>query len=139
MKQYPPPGIRVKAAFVDVILLLLVFTLTAYVIDSAGGAPSWLRATIFVVMLYLYDPLAVGLFGGTIGHHFFGVEVRQYSDQSSRINLLMAGLRVVIKYALGFISVIVSYTREDSRAVHDLVCDSVVVYKKAVSVDEESE
>jgi len=127
--EYPPAGTRVKAAIIDFLLMLLVFTLTAYVIDAIGGAPNWLRASIFVLMVYLYDPLAVGLRGGTLGHHLLGVEVRSHSNQEKRINLLIATLRVMVKYVLGGISVLVSYSRKDHRALHDLICDSVVIYK----------
>ena len=127
--NYPPTGTRLKAGIIDFLFIVSIWTLTAFVIDSVGGAPNWLRGAVFVVMVYLYDPLSVGFWGGTLGHRLLGVEVRRNSQPEARVNLLLATLRVMIKYFLGIISVIVSYAREDNRAIHDLVCDSVVVYK----------
>ena len=99
--EYPPTGTRVKAGILDFLLIVSIWTLTAYVIDSVGGAPGWLRGAVFVIMVYLYDPLSVGFWGGTLGHRLLGVEVRKFSNPKERINLLMATLRVMVKYLLG--------------------------------------
>jgi uncharacterized RDD family membrane protein YckC len=127
--EYPPTGYRVKSGIIDAVLILTIFTFAVFVIDSVGGAPSWVRASIFILCLYIYDPLTIGLFGGTLGHHLMKVEVRRFSDKNKRIGLPLASLRVIAKYILGFVSILVSYSREDGRAIHDLISDSVVIYK----------
>ena len=115
--------------------MIIVFTLFAFLIDGYGGAPAWLRATVYVLMIYLYEPLSVNWRGGTVGHRLLGLEVRRFSNPSRRLDLLRCSVRILFKLVLGGISVLVSYLREDNRTLHDMICGSVVVYKDQVERD----
>lgn len=129
--QYPPTIFRVKAALIDAVLILLLMVISAYAIDIAGEVDDWVRVTIMIVLFIIYEPLTVGLYGGTFGHRVQGLEVRKVSDTSERIGLLMAIIRVVFKFVLGVFSVITSYMRADNRCIHDLICGTVVVNRSA--------
>tara|TARA_R110001599_G_scaffold119190_4_gene289030 strand:- start:593 stop:982 length:390 start_codon:yes stop_codon:yes gene_type:complete len=128
--EYPKTSFRLKAALVDIILILTVMVFSAYAIDSIGGVPDWVRISIMVLLFIVYEPMMVAKYGGTIGHRILGVKVTKSSNTASRLNLPVAIIRSILKFALGIFSVMVSYTREDNRCIHDLVCDSVVVFRK---------
>lgn len=134
--EYPTTNYRVKAAVVDIVVVLLIFVIASYAIDSVGGAPSWLRILILVGALYLYEPLMITMQGGTLGHTLMGLKVARFSDHRKKLNLLIAGLRFVIKYFLGTISILFCYIRKDNRALHDLICDSHVIFKKSFEVED---
>lgn len=133
--EYPTTNYRIKAALLDAVVVFLIFVIVSFAIDSAGGAPSWLRILIFVGGVYLYEPLMISMLGGTLGHKFVGLKVMRFSDQQKRLNPLIACLRFIIKYFLGFISIWFCYAREDKRALHDLVCDSHVVFRGRTLTD----
>tara|TARA_A100000171_G_scaffold24519_1_gene22789 strand:- start:2106 stop:2495 length:390 start_codon:yes stop_codon:yes gene_type:complete len=128
--EYPKTSFRIKAAIVDLILILVVMVSAAFAIDSIGGVPDWVRISIMVLLIIVYEPMMVSTYGGTIGHRILGVKVTKSSDTTRRLNLPVAIIRSILKFALGIFSVMVSYTREDNRCIHDLICDSVVVYRK---------
>ncbi|GAB5526825.1 MAG: hypothetical protein Roseis2KO_46970 [Roseivirga sp.] len=130
--DYPANNYRIKASLLDAVLMLAMFTIASYIIDANGGAPSWLRILLLGGTIYLYDPLMVALFRGTLGHKFMGLRVVRFSDHQKRVNPLLAAVRFAIKYFLGFISIIFCYVREDRRALHDLVCNSHVVFKESI-------
>lgn len=128
--EYPKTSFRIKASLVDIILILSVMVFSAYAIDSIGGVPDWVRIAIMVLLFIVYEPMMVSKYGGTIGHRILGVKVTKSSDTTGRLNLPVAIIRSVLKFVLGIFSVMVSYTREDNRCIHDLICDSIVVYRK---------
>lgn len=103
--EYPTTNYRIKAAVLDGVVVLLIFVIVSFAIDSAGGAPVWLRILILVGGVYLYEPLMISMLGGTLGHKLMGLKVTRFSDQQKRLNPLIAGLRFIIKYFLGFISI----------------------------------
>ncbi|OEJ99762.1 RDD family protein [Roseivirga misakiensis] len=127
--NYPATSFRVKASLIDAVLILLIMVISAYLIDSVGAVPDWVRAMVMIILFVIYEPLTVGIAGGTLGHRIQGLEVRRVSDTSQRIGLMMAIIRVVFKFALGLFSILTSYLRSDNRCIHDLVCGSVVVYR----------
>ncbi|WP_339607368.1 RDD family protein [uncultured Roseivirga sp.] len=132
--EYPKTSFRIKAAIVDAILILTVMIITAFAIDSIGGVPDWVRIMIMALLFIAYEPMMVATNGGTIGHRILGVEVRKSSDSTQRLSLPIAIVRSILKFVLGIFSVLVSYTREDNRCIHDLICDSVVVYRKSARI-----
>ncbi len=119
--------------FIDAVLILILFIALSYLFDTIGPIQDWVKILIYVWVFYFYEPYWVGFNGGTIGHKLMGIEVRMEDDRSRKIGFLNSLLRFVIKASLGWISFIVSYTREDSRCIHDLVCNTAVYYKKDVT------
>lgn len=127
--EYPPTLFRIKAIMIDVIFILVMMVAAAYAIDAVGGVADWIRITIMSLLFIVYEPFMVSAYGGTLGHRLQGLEVRRVSDTSERIGVLMAIIRVIFKFVLGIFSVLTSYAREDNRCIHDLICDTVVIYR----------
>lgn len=128
--QYPRTILRIKAALIDVVLILTLFIILSYVFDSIDKVADWVKILIYVLVFYFYEPYWVGFYGGTLGHKIMGIEVRMMSDKSKRIGFPISILRFIVKAAMGWISFIISYTREDSRCIHDLICGTAVFYKR---------
>ncbi len=62
----PSLVVRVKAFFVDLLILLVVFATISVIIDTVGGVPSWVKGSIAVFMFYLYDPIFTAYTGGLL-------------------------------------------------------------------------
>lgn len=132
--DYPGIVTRIQALFVDLIIMLLIFTLVAYVIDFAGGAPGWLRGTILFAMVILYDPLTLSLYGGTLGHYLMGIRVKRSSDVSKNILLPFAFFRFFFKTMLGWLSFLTVTANSRKRAIHDMISGSVVVKSSKANI-----
>ena len=52
--EYPAPIYRIKAFLLDYVLILI--TLMAFLVESVGDAPNWLRGLVFLGLVYLYEP-----------------------------------------------------------------------------------
>lgn len=128
--QYPRTIFRIKAALIDVVLILVLFITLSYAFDSLGQVADWIKVLVYVLVFYFYEPYWVGFYGGTLGHKIMGIEVRMMNDPNKRIGFPISILRFLVKAALGWISFLISYTREDSRCIHDLVCGTAVFYKR---------
>ncbi len=127
--QFPSLLVRIKALFVDFVFILILFSLASVIIRNTGAVPTWVRVMIFVFAFYLYDPLLITLFGGTIGHHMMKVGIRKVNHPDRKINLLQASIRFVIKYLLGWISFVTITGNKKRRAIHDIASGSIVLYK----------
>ena len=131
-QQLPDLLTRVKAVFIDAISILLIFTLTSWIINNVGDLPAWIRAFIFIFMIYLYEPTLVTLIGGTIGHKFVNIKVVNYNNPDKRINFIQASLRFITKYFLGWISFITISFSKHKRAIHDSIGNSIVLYENGI-------
>lgn len=128
--QFPSLRIRLMALFVDLLFVLLVFSLASMVINAAGGAPDFVRGLIFILTLYLYDPLMTAYAGGTLGHHLMGLRVRRFDNPDHNISIGRAFVRFLLKSTLGFISFVTVTSSEHRRAIHDLGSNAIMLFKK---------
>ena len=118
---------RVKAMAVDLCILLAVFSVSSVLIDAIGGASDLLRGSIFVFMLYLYDPLLTTLTGGTLGHKLMKLKVRCYDEPEKKISIWQALLRFMVKACLGWLSFLTVTGTKNKRAIHDIVSGSIIL------------
>ena len=125
--DYPGVFIRVKAATIDSIVIILLMVVTTDIFSSFENVPNYARMIAFTFIFLLYDPLMVSIFGSTIGHRMSKIKV-QRDDTGKRINLIMAILRFLIKAFLGWISFFTVSTNNDRKAIHDMIAKSIVVY-----------
>ncbi|NOX45978.1 MAG: RDD family protein [Chlorobi bacterium] len=125
--EFPTLLQRVQALFIDTIIIVFVFFSTSYLIDFAGSAPNWLRATIIVFMLYLYEPVLVSTIGGTIGHRALKLRVRRYNNPEKRLIIVPALFRTFLKWLLGWLSFLTVTFNKKRRAIHDMGSGSIVV------------
>lgn len=125
--QLPSLLARIKAVVIDLILLLIVFSATSVVTDMFGDVPTFVRGTIAVVMLVLYDPLLTAFTGGTIGHKLIGIRVKKYAALHENISFVNAVVRFTVKSGLGWLSFLTVTSSKDKRAIHDSLSGSIVL------------
>src|SRR5690242_16416199 len=73
---FPSLVSRIKALFIDLLVILVIFTATTLFIDAFGDIPSFLKGFILIFMLYLYDPILTAFTGSTLGHKAMKLKVR---------------------------------------------------------------
>ncbi len=129
MKNTDYPGIflRVKAAFIDSIVMILFMAVSTDLFSRFENVPDYAKMIAFAFIFILYDPLMVSLFGSTIGHRINNIKIQRL-DNGKRINIGLAIIRFLIKAALGWISFFTVSTSEKRQAIHDSIVNSIVVY-----------
>src|SRR5690242_7552404 len=98
----------------------------AAVIDKFESVPDWVRITLFVLLVIIYEPLCT-TFGATIGNYIKRIRVRQFTNMSKRINFFQALIRYILKVALGWISFLTIHSTKEKRAIHDFAAGSVMI------------
>lgn len=121
---------RIKALFFDAFFIGILFFVAASFLDSREHVTPNLRFLVFIFVFYLYEPICVTIFGGSIGHLLNNLRIRKESDETKKINLFQALLRFGVKLLLGFISFFTMRSDDKSRAMHDMASGSVVVFHK---------
>ena len=124
---YPGIFLRVKAIFLDSIVLVVMLYAASYLLPDNAATP--LRILVFGVIFLLYDPLLTSVFGGTVGHMVMGIAVKQEKDESKNIIFPLAVVRYLLKTALGWVSLLTVGSNARRKALHDMVVGSVVVFR----------
>jgi len=124
---FPSLVTRIKALFIDVVIMLIIFTGTTLFIDAFGDIPSFAKGFILIFMFYLYDPILTSFTGSTLGHKMMKLKVRKYNDPERRISLGQAFLRFITKGLLGWISFLTVTGNKRKRAIHDIASGSIIL------------
>ena len=128
-KDYPKLIHRIKAAFVDFIILLILLVVISIIFSSYESVSDNIRIVAFVFVFGLYDPIFTSAFGGTLGHMLVGIRVKRESNESRNIILPKAIIRFLTKVLLGWISLLTVTSNEYRKAIHDSIIGSIVVYR----------
>jgi uncharacterized RDD family membrane protein YckC len=128
--EYPSLQTRVMALFIDSLILVLVFVLASYIFSFFDNVPNWLRGFVLIFMIYIYDPLFTSFAGFTIGHYIMNLRVKNTNDPSKNIMFISAIFRFLIKPLLGWLSFLTVTSNKRKRAIHDILCGSVVYVNK---------
>lgn len=128
---FPSLLVRIKALFIDLVIVLVIFTTTAILIDTFGEVHSFVKGFILIFMLYLYDPVLTSLSGSTLGHKAMNLKVRRYGQPERKISLGQAFLRFFVKASLGWISFLTVTGNNRKRAIHDLASGSIMLTNSA--------
>lgn len=121
---------RIKAVFVDVIILFISMIVLTQVFSFFEVENTVYRIIAFVFIFILYEPILVSFFKGTIGHKAMGIQIVSRRDQEGKINLLFAIVRFIVKSFLGWISLLTISTDKENRALHDMAVGSIAIAKK---------
>lgn len=127
--DYPRLIERVKALIIDGFILVPLIILAGYLFSFFEDAPGYLRGAVFVLILFLYEPILVS-FGGTIGHRVMGMKVKSNSNRNKNLFFLLAIFRSAVKYILGWISLLTILMHKENRAMHDLFSNSIMLYRE---------
>ena len=127
--KYPEIIDRVKAMFFDFLVMVFAMFIITDVFSRFENVPNEYRMIAFV--FFLYDPIAVAFFGGTIGHHINLITIKRESNIKKNIYIHSALIRFTVKLFLGWLSFVTINSSDKKRAIHDMIAGSVVVFKES--------
>jgi uncharacterized RDD family membrane protein YckC len=124
--KYPQLIDRIQSTFIDTLVIVVLMFLWATILERIPDPPDWLRMTMFFVIWGAYEPICTSC-GFTLGNYIKGLRVRRYSNPEKKINIFQALIRYVFKIALGWVSFLTISSNPERRAIHDIVCGSVMI------------
>ena len=124
--EYPTLSDRVQSTFIDTIFIVVMMFVIASVLENFATTPDWIRIALFFGIWTVYEPLCTSL-GCTIGQYAKKIRVRNASNTSAKINILMAFIRYVLKAGLGWMSFLTMHFNPERRAIHDFAAGSVMI------------
>ena len=129
MKSYKYTGItpRVKALVTDVIIQVAVMFIVVYLFSLFDNIPNVIRMVTFISIFFLYEPILISFYGGSVGHMLNDISVRQDKYPEKFVILPIAILRFFIKALFGWLSFITIIYNPKGKAIHDYVARTVVI------------
>lgn len=124
--KFPSLRDRFIGVILDNVTILLCFLLVSYISSEVLEISTNIKVFIFFGLLFLYEPLMTTFFC-TVGQLFMGFRIRQLDDESSKINLLQAFGRLLLKYTLGWLSFLTVTFNEKKRAIHDFASGTIAI------------
>lgn len=118
---------RIKAAVIDGVLLMVMMYSTAEILKYFDNVPPSLRVFLFILFFFLYEPLMVSILGFTAGHYYFDIKVKRGNNHNKNVIFPLAFLRFILKFFLGWVSLLTVTGTEKKQAIHDKMVNSVVV------------
>lgn len=126
---YPSLVTRYQAAFIDVLVIIILMFAAGYALDYFENPPDWIRIVLFFAIWGVYEPLFTAM-GNTMGQYMMKVKVVQFNNRNKKPTVPEAYLRYVLKILLGWLSFLTISSNKDSRALHDLAAGTVVIQKQ---------
>ena len=126
-KSYASLQDRIKAAFIDSIILISAMYCTSVLLNSLEDVSPLVRMSLFILYFMLYEPIMLSVFGHTLGHYYCDINVRREKERDKKVNFFMAVLRFLFKAFLGWLSLITITSSSRGQAIHDAVAQSVVL------------
>ena len=127
--NYPGVADRVKAMVLDYLMIIAFLFVFTYAISIFEHVPDIVKKIAFIFIFFLYDPIFISLFGGTIGHFMIGLRVKREKNELKNILFPLAIIRYIVKVFLGWISLLTVSGNRKRKAIHDFLVGSVVLYK----------
>ena len=127
--EYPRLIDRFKAIIIDGFIIIILFFLSAWIFGIFENAPTFLRVGTFIILFGLYEPTMVSM-GGTFGHRAMDLRVASNSSYDKNVIWPLAIIRFAIKWFLGWLSFLSILGSEHNRAIHDILSNSIVLYKE---------
>jgi len=128
--QYANLPERVKAAFIDSIILILLMYMCSEIFALFESVSNAWRISASIFIFILYDPIFTSTFGGTIGHSFINIAIKKEDSPEQNISFFTALLRFIFKAVLGWVSLLTTTGNDKRKAIHDYVAKSIVIYIK---------
>lgn len=128
--MYPSIMDRVKAIFVDSLLIVAMMTIATTILEKYSIDSDIVTIGICIFIFLLYEPLSVSMFGGSVGHYAIGLRVKNKNNPTKNVNFILAIVRYIVKALLGWLSLITITLNNNGQAIHDLAANAIVIYKK---------
>jgi len=126
---------RVKAATIDAIVLIAMMYVASEIFSLFETIPNYIRIIVSVFVFILYEPILVSIYGGTIGHSFSKILVKQEDNSNKNLLFHIAIIRFFFKVLLGWVSLLTVTGNEKKKAIHDFIVKSIVLVEVATSTE----
>lgn len=124
-ENYPVLVRRYLATLVDLIVPFSIAAVFGRTLSANFDLSDPASALILMLPFLIYEPLLTSTCA-TFGQLIFKFRVRKLNE-TNRINIGQAYVRLILKYLLGSISLLTIPARIDRRAIHDLATRSIVI------------
>jgi len=130
-QSYVLPTIKTRyiSFLIDLISVFLISVGLSKLLSLIISLSDTNRGIIISILILIYEPVLTS-FGATIGQLLTNIRVREFKNPQKKINILFAFFRVIVKYLLGIISCITISFSTNRRAIHDYICDSILIAEK---------
>jgi len=119
--------IRVAASLIDGVILWVVSAVITGILFQSWGNDGT-GASIEILIGAVYATIGVAIWARTLGKHWLGLRVvRPDGSPVGFWRALARFLAIYLSAAILFIGFLMVAFRSDKRALHDLICDTVVV------------
>ncbi len=118
---------RIKAVVIDGIIAIALMYSVTEILNYFDDVPSSIRMYLFILLFILYEPILVSLFGSTAGHYFSDIKVKRVNNPNKNLIFPLALLRFILKYLLGWLSLLTVTSSQKRQAIHDSLVNSVVI------------
>lgn len=125
MSESPTILRRYFSTFIDGIFILSVFIAVSFVFKANSEFASYVRIAVFILMFFVYEPIFTSQ-SCTLGQKITRIRVRTVETYVN-ISIPAAYLRIIVKIALGIISLLTITATKDRRAIHDFASGSIVI------------
>ena len=125
--EYPSILRRYFSTLIDGLFIVGMLILWSYILDNDNSAVQKIRIGIILFMFFVYEPIFTTYFC-TLGQKITGIRIRKFSTRS-RISLIQAYLRIIVKIFLGIFSFFTIPFTKNKRAIHDFAVGSLVIYE----------
>lgn len=127
-KLYELPTIKTRyiSILIDLIVILMLSLGISSLIEKIGETPDYIRGTLFIVVIILYEPILVSI-GATIGQLLMNIRVRAFNNPERKLNFFFVLVRIIVKIFLGWISFITITFNTNRRAIHDFASNSIMI------------
>ena len=126
--SYPRLLRRVQAVLIDSLIVPIALLSSISFLGVFEINESWVKAMFFFFPIFILEPFLVSFYGGTIGHYLLKLKVRKIKEDRN-INIVFSTIRFVLKFFLGWISLVLVLVSKRHQAVHDYLVGSIVVNK----------
>jgi hypothetical protein len=122
--NYPSVFRRYFAAVVD---MIVAFSIAVFIGKYLSPTGEITHTNVWAIILafFLYEPVLTITYA-TVGQLIFRFRVRRL-DKKNKISIFQALPRFIIKYLLGWLSLMTVPARADRRAMHDLATNTIAV------------
>ena len=118
---------RIKAVVIDGIIAIALMYSVTEILNYFDDVPSSIRMYLFILLFILYEPILVSLFGSTAGHYFSDIKVKRVNNPNKNLIFPLALLRFILKYLLGWLSLLTVTSSQKRQAIHDSLVNSVEI------------
>jgi len=125
--QYASLLSRVVGTFIDGVIVMIIFLITIYLLNKYNSSNVFTISIVIFVYYIVYFTWPIAQFAQTPGYMIMKIKV--IKSDGSNLGIMSSFFRYVVKTLLGIISLLTYGFSKKKQSIHDMIVDSIVVYK----------